>query len=198
MLIKNAEALEVLEKVDTLVVDKTGTLTEGKPRLVSVIPAVGQDETELLRVSASIERGSEHPLASAIVTGAIERRVKITNADIFESITGKGVRGTVNGQRVVLGNPKFLAESGIGTSNLTEQADQLRKDGQTVMFVAIDGRFAGLLGVVDPIKESSVEAIQLLHNDGIQIIMLTGDNRTTANAVARKLCQRIKTESSAN
>jgi P-type Cu+ transporter len=195
VLIKNAEALELLEKVDTLVVDKTGTLTEGKPRLVSIIPVIGQDELELLGISASIERGSEHPLASAIVAEAIERGVKIVNADMFVSVTGKGVRGTINGQRVILGNPKFLDESGIDASKMTEQADQLRKDGQTVMFVAIDGQFAGLLGVVDPIKESSAEAIRLLHNDGVQIIMLTGDNRSTAEAVGRKLgIDRIEAE----
>jgi Cu+-exporting ATPase len=187
VLVKNAEALELLEKVDTLVVDKTGTLTEGKPRLVSVIPATAYDESELLRLSASIERGSEHPLASAIVAGAIERGVKVVNADTFESVTGKGVRGSVNGQRVALGNPKFLDESGIDTSKMIEQAERLRSDGQTVMFLAVDGRLLGILGVVDPIKESSAQAIRLLHDDGIQVMMLTGDNRATAEAVGRKL-----------
>jgi Cu+-exporting ATPase len=195
VLVKNAEALEMLEKVNTLVVDKTGTLTEGKPGLASVIPAVGQDELELLRVSASIERGSEHPLASAIVAGAMERGVKVVTADLFESITGKGVRGTINGQSIVLGNAKFFDESKIVISAMTEQVDQLRKEGQTVMFVAIQGRLAGLLGVVDPIKESSADAIRLLHHDGVQIIMLTGDNRTTAEAVGRKLgIDRIEAE----
>jgi P-type Cu+ transporter len=195
ILVKNAEALEILEKVDTLVVDKTGTLTEGKPRLVSIVPAAGQGESELIRIAASIERGSEHPLASAIVAGAIERGVKIAGTGGFESVTGKGVRGTFNGQHVVLGNPKFLEDSGIDTSKMAEQADHLRNDGQTVMFLAIDGQLAGLLGVVDPIKESSAEAIRLLHHEGVQIIMLTGDNRATAEAVGRKLgIDRIEAE----
>jgi P-type Cu+ transporter len=195
VLIKNAEALEILEKVDTLVVDKTGTLTEGKPRLVSVIAATGQDESELLRFAASIERGSEHPLASAIITGALERDVRVTNADKFESVTGKGLRGIVNGQHILLGTQKFLEESQIDASELKDRANQLRLEGQTVMFVAIDGHLAGLLGVVDPIKESSAEAIRLLHQDGVQIIMLTGDNRATAEAVGRKLgIDRIEAE----
>jgi Cu+-exporting ATPase len=195
VLVKNAEALEILEKVDTLVVDKTGTLTEGKPRLISLVAAPGYDESELLRVAASIERGSEHPLASAIVAAAIERGAKMTNAGNFESVTGKGVRGVVDGHHITLGNPKFLEEFEIETSRLTEQANQLRNDGQTVMFVGIGGQLAGLLGVIDPIKESSAEAIRLLHNDGVQIIMLTGDNRVTADAVGRKLgIKRVEAE----
>ena len=187
VLIKNAEALEVLEKVDTLVIDKTGTLTEGKPRLVSVVPHGGVDERTLVSLAAGLEKGSEHPLAAAIVAGATERSVPVPAASEFQSVTGKGVTGVVDGRRVALGNVRLLGDIGIDAGALTARAEELRKDGQTVMFVAIEGRLAGLLGVADPIKPSTPEAIRLLHRDGLRIVMLTGDSRTTAEAVARKL-----------
>ena len=187
VLIKNAEALEVLEKIDTLVVDKTGTLTEGKPRLVSVIPVRGQDEVELLLLAASIERGSEHPLAEAIVKGAEERGVKLAETREFRSITGKGVVGSADGKKVALGNTKLLEELNIKAGELWGQSEELRKEGQTVMYVVVDGAIGGLLGVADPVKQSTPEAIELLHEDGIKIVMLTGDNRTTAEAVAKRL-----------
>jgi Cu+-exporting ATPase len=187
VLIKNAEALEVLEKIDTLVVDKTGTLTEGKPRLISVIPVRGQDEIELLLLAASLERGSEHPLAEAIVKGAEERGVKLAETREFRSITGKGVVGSADGKNVALGNAKLLEELNIKAGELWGQSEELRKEGQTVMYVVVDGAIAGLLGVADPVKQSTPEAIELLHEDGIKIVMLTGDNRTTAEAVAKRL-----------
>jgi Cu+-exporting ATPase len=187
VLFRNAEAIEVLRQVDTLVVDKTGTLTEGRPKLVAVVPAVGQDEAELLRLAASLERGSEHPLAAAIVKGAEERGAALAEAAGFESVTGKGVKGEVGGRRVALGNRALLDELGIDPGPLAEQAESLRGDGQTVMFVAVDGRAAGLVGVADPIKDSTPEAIRTLHDEGIRIVMLTGDSRTTAQAVAGKL-----------
>jgi Cu+-exporting ATPase len=187
VLIKNAEALEVLEKINTLVVDKTGTLTEGKPRLMSVIPARGQDEGALLFLAASLERGSEHPLASAIVSGAEQRGVKLVDAREFRSITGKGVIGSVHGKQVALGNRKLLEELNVDASDLWDRSEELRKDGQTVMHVVVEGAVAGLLSVADPVKSSTPEAIQMLHEDGIKIVMMTGDNRTTAEAVAKKL-----------
>jgi Cu+-exporting ATPase len=187
VLIKNAESLEVMERIDTLVVDKTGTLTEGKPRLVSVTPREGLDEGELLRLAAGLERGSEHPLAAAIVEGARDRGLELAEAEDFESVTGKGVTGRVEGRRVMLGNRKMLDDSGIDPGALADEAERLRGEGQTVMFVAVDGRPAGLLGVADPIKESTQEAVRLLRDDGVEIVMLTGDSRTTAQAVARKL-----------
>jgi Cu+-exporting ATPase len=193
VLFKNAEAIEVLRKVDTLVVDKTGTLTEGKPRLMSVTPAEGPespesiDEGELLRLAASLERGSEHPLAAAIVKGAEARGLTLANAEGFESITGKGVKGRVDGREVVLGNRALLDSLGVDPGGLVERAESLRADAQTVMFVAVDGRAAGLIGVADPIKESTPEAIEALHAEGVRIVMLTGDSGTTAQAVAGKL-----------
>jgi Cu+-exporting ATPase len=187
VLIKNAEALEVLEKVDTLVVDKTGTLTEGKPRLTSVVALPGRSEPELLRLAASLERASEHPLASAIVAGAREKDLELADVKDFRSLTGKGVTGTVDGHAVALGNLKLLEELVIDPGALAGQAEGLRRDGQTVLFVAVNGRPAGLLGVADPIKQSTPEAIRMLHRDGVRIVMLTGDSRTTAEAVARKL-----------
>jgi Cu+-exporting ATPase len=187
ILIKNAEALEVLERVDTLVVDKTGTLTEGKPRLVSVLPLEGHDEGGLLRLAASLERGSEHPLAAAIVEGAKVRGLQLSNSEGFRSLTGKGVVGTVEGRKVALGNLKLLAAEGVDGAALDAKAEGPRRDGQTVMFVAVEGRAAGLLGVADPIKASTPEAIRELHREGIRIVMLTGDSRTTAEAVAKKL-----------
>jgi Cu+-exporting ATPase len=187
VLIKNAEALEVLEKVDTLVADKTGTLTEGKPRLVSVTALPDSEETELLTLAASLERASEHPLAAAIVAGAGEKGIALSDVEGFKSVTGKGVTGTVGGRNVALGNQPYFEELGIPVGDLVEQAEVLRADGQTVMFVVVDGRAAGLLGVADPIKPSTPEAIEMLHREGIRLVMLTGDNRTTAEAVARKL-----------
>jgi Cu+-exporting ATPase len=187
VLFKNAEAIEVLRKVDTLVFDKTGTLTEGRPRLVSVSPAPGVDEKVLLRFTASLERGSEHPLAAAIVAGAEERRVPLTRAESFESVTGKGVRGSVEGHSVALGNRALFADLGVDPGDLAKTAESLRGDGQTVMFVAIDGKVAGLVGVADPIKETTPAAIRELHAEGLRLVMVTGDSRTTAEAVARKL-----------
>ncbi len=187
VLIKNAETLEVLEKVDTLVVDKTGTLTEGKPRLTSVVALPGSDESELLRLAASLERASEHPLAAAIVAGAQEKQLRLAEVRQFRSVTGKGVTGTVEGRAVALGNPKLLEELGVDARSLAAEAEGLRRDGQTVMFVALDGQPQGLLGVSDPIKPSTPRAIGALQRAGIRIVMLTGDSRTTAEAVARKL-----------
>jgi len=187
VLFKNAEALEVMRKVDTLVVDKTGTLTEGHPELVSVTPAEGFDENEIVRLAASIERGSEHPLAAAIVRGAQKRNTKLAAAEDFQSVTGKGVSGVVDGHKVALGNIKLLQDMGIDAGDLPSKADILRSEGQTVMFLGVDGRVAGLIGVADPIKATTAEAIRLLHDEGIRIVMLTGDSRKTAEAVAAKL-----------
>lgn len=190
VLIKNAEALEVLEKVDTLVLDKTGTLTEGKPRLTSVEAHEGWNETSLLRMAASLERGSEHPLAAAIVAAANAKILELPEARNFLYITGKGVIGDVEGHTVALGNQRLLEQLGVERdegSSLLRRADALRQDGQTVMFVAIDGRPVGLLAVADPIKDSTREAIRMLQSDGMRIVMLTGDSRTTAAAVAGKL-----------
>ncbi|GBE09304.1 silver exporting P-type ATPase [bacterium BMS3Abin11] len=187
VLFKNAEALEVLRKVDTLVVDKTGTLTEGKPKLVSVVAIDGFHEHDALRLAASLERASEHPLAEAIVRGAEERDSVLTKTDDFQSVTGKGVTGTVDGHSVALGNIKLLTDLGIDVGDLPQQADTLRTDGQTVMLLAIDNRAAGLIGVADPIKDSTPEAIADLHKEGLKLVMLTGDSRKTAEAVAAKL-----------
>jgi Cu+-exporting ATPase len=187
VLFKNAEAIELMRKVDTLVIDKTGTLTEGKPKLVSVEPAEGFDADTLLRLAATLERGSEHPLAAAIVTGAELRELKLGLTEAFESLTGKGVRGRVENRAVALGNSALLAEFHVNAGALAPKAEVLCADGQTVMFVAVDGKIAGLLGVADPIKESTPEAIKQLHADGIRIVMLTGDSKTTAQAVASKL-----------
>jgi Cu+-exporting ATPase len=187
VLFKNAESIEVMRKVDTLVVDKTGTLTEGRPKLVSVRPAKEWDEAELLRLAASLERGSEHPLAAAIVAGAEGRGIKFSEVGDFESVTGKGVTGKVDGRNVAFGNRKLIGELGIDAGSLSSEAEALRADGQTVMFVAVDQKVAGMLGVADPIKESTPEAIRELHGENMRIVMLTGDNRTTAEAVARKL-----------
>jgi Cu+-exporting ATPase len=187
VLFKNAEAIEVLRKVDTLVVDKTGTLTEGKPKLVTVLAEEGVEETTFLRFAATLERGSEHPLAEAIVKGAEERDVTLSNAETFESVTGKGVKGRVDGREVSLGNQALMESLGVDASRLAARAEALRTDGQTVMFVAVDGKLAGLVGVADPIKESTPEAIHALHGERIRIVMLTGDSKTTAQAVATKL-----------
>jgi Cu+-exporting ATPase len=187
VLFKNAEAIELMRKVDTLVVDKTGTLTVGKPRLNIVVSHDGYDEASLLRYASSIERGSEHPLAAAIVAGAEAKGVRPRDAESFQSKTGKGVIGRIDGRAVALGNSALLDELRIDPGGLAAKAEDLRKDGQTVMFVAVDGKPAGLLGVADPIKETTAEAVKLLHDDGVRIVMLTGDNRTTAAAVAKKL-----------
>jgi len=187
VLIKNAEALEIMQKVDTLVVDKTGTLTEGKPKLVSVVACEGFQENDNLRLAASLERASEHPLAEAIVQGAEARGVELTQADDFQSVTGKGVTGIVDGRKVALGNLKLLEGLGIDAGGLPQQADSQRAEGQTVMLLAIDGKAAGLIGVADPIKESTPEAIRNLHDEGIRVVMLTGDSRKTAEAVAARL-----------
>jgi Cu+-exporting ATPase len=187
VLIRNAEALEVMEKVDTLVVDKTGTLTEGKPKLVTVEPAAGLPLEALLQLAVSLERGSEHPLAAAIVNGAQERGVTPTAAEGFRSVTGKGVVGRVNGRDVALGNRRLMEDLGVTLGGIFEHAEALRGDGQTVMFVAVDGQPAGLVGVADPIKATTAEALRLLRESGLHIVMLTGDSRATAEAVARKL-----------
>lgn len=187
VLIKNAEALEIMEKIDTLVVDKTGTLTEGKPKLVAVQAEEGFEQDELLRLAASLERASEHPLAEAIVRGAESKGIKLAKTDNSQSVTGKGVTGEVDGHRVAAGNVKLLESLGINTGDLSQQADKLRAEGQTVMLIAINGSAAGLIGVADPIKESTAEAIRDLHAEGIKIVMITGDNQITANAVAGKL-----------
>ena len=188
ILIRNAEALEVLERVDTLVVDKTGTLTEGKPRLVSVVAGAEQEEKALLRLAASLEQGSEHPLAAAIVAGAQERRIGITTAQDFRYLPGKGVIGTVDGQTVALGNRALLDELHIEAGTLLDRAEELRRQGQTVMFVAVNGKAIGLLGVADPIKASTPEAIRMLHEEGLRLVMVTGDSRTTAEAVQKTQC----------
>jgi Cu+-exporting ATPase len=187
VLIKNAEALELMEKVDTLIVDKTGTLTEGKPRLTAVQAATGHDETSVLRLAASLERGSEHPLAAAILAGAVERGMTVTAAEDFRSVTGKGVVGRLEGHAAVLGNLRLMQDSGVAVDALLADADALRADGQTVMFVAVDRRAAGLVAVADPIKPSTPEALAALRQSGLHIVMVTGDSRRTAEAVARKL-----------
>jgi Cu+-exporting ATPase len=187
VLIKNAEALEVMEKIDTLVSDKTGTLTVGKPRLTGIVAAGSFSEDEVLELGASLERASEHPLAAAIVGGAEERKLELKPATDFASETGKGVRGTVGGKAVAIGNRKLLEALGIDPGPLDAQATSLRGEGQTVMFVAIDKRPAGLIGVADPVKESTPEAIESLHGEGLQLVMLTGDSKVTAEAVGRKL-----------
>jgi Cu+-exporting ATPase len=187
VLFRNAEAIEVLRQVNTLVVDKTGTLTEGKPKLVAVVPQAGQDEAVVLRLAASLEQGSEHPLASAIVAGAAARGVDLLKPVDFQAVGGKGVTGTVDGHAVALGNLALLQQLHVDPGPLAARAEELRADGQTVMFVAVDAQPAGLLAVADPIKSTTVEAIRQLHDEGLKIVMLTGDNRTTAQAVARRL-----------
>jgi Cu+-exporting ATPase len=187
VLVKNAQALELMEKIDTLVVDKTGTLTLGKPKLTAVIPADGVDEADVLRLAASLERASEHPLAAAIVEGAEERGLALAGTADFASHTGKGVSGLVDGRQVALGNKVMLADVGIDPSPLMARADELRSEGQGVMFVAVDGKLAGLIAVADPVKESAAAAIAELRRDGVRVVMLTGDNQRTADAVARQV-----------
>jgi Cu+-exporting ATPase len=187
VLIRDAEALERMEKINTLVVDKTGTLTEGKPKVVAVRTAFGWTENDLLRLAASLERSSEHPLGAAIIAAANERGLQLVSAQDFDSPVGKGIVGTVDGKRLVIGNAKILADAGIAAGSLDAEADALRQDGATVVHVAIDGAVAGLIAIADPIKPSASKAINALKADGIRVVMLTGDNATTANAVARKL-----------
>jgi Cu+-exporting ATPase len=187
VLIKNAEALEVMERVDTLVVDKTGTLTEGKPRVTEVVALPGESDAEVLRLAASLERGSEHPLAAAIAAAARERRLELAAVTDFQALTGRGVVGTVGGNRVAVGNRKLLEELGLTSDHAEDRIRALREAGHTVMFLARDSRLMGFIGVSDPIKESTPETIAALHRAGIRIVMLTGDNRTTAEAVARRL-----------
>ncbi|MGC1875750.1 MAG: heavy metal translocating P-type ATPase [Pseudolabrys sp.] len=187
VLIKNAEALERMEKIDTLVIDKTGTLTEGRPKVASVLPAPGFDEAQVLKLAASVERGSEHPLAAAIVAAAAERKLELATASDFDSPAGKGVTGTVEGKKIALGNARFLSELNIDTSAVREEAERLRSDGATAVFLAVDGKTAGVIAVADPIKQTTPEALRALAADGIRVVMLTGDNRTTAQAAARRL-----------
>ncbi len=187
ILIRSAEALERMEKVDTLVVDKTGTLTEGKPSVVALKPVGALAEDDLLRLAASLERASEHPLAAAIVAAAARRNITLQAPTDFDSHPGKGVIGMIEGRKVAIGHAGFLADQGVDAKALAADADELRKDGATAVFVAVDGRPAGMIAIADPIKETTPEAIAALHRDGIRIVMLTGDNRTTAGAVARKL-----------
>ena len=187
VLVKNAEALERLERVDTLVVDKTGTLTEGKPKLVAVVPFSGHSESGAVRVAAALERSSEHPLAAAVLSGARERHIDIPSVSEFRSVPGKGIVGRVDGLSAALGNAAMMDEAGVKTEGGRSKADELRREGQTVMFLAVDGQLAALLGVADPIKPTTMEAIDALHAEGLRIVMLTGDNRVTAEAVARQL-----------
>jgi len=187
VLIKDAEALERFAKVDTLIIDKTGTLTVGKPRLVAVLPESGQDETEVLRLAASLERGSEHPLAEAILKGAEERGIALAAAEDFDAVTGKGVKGFIDGKAVALGNAKLVAELGLDGGPLADAANTRRDDGETVMFVLVDNAIAGLVTVADPVKKTTPEALQALHGEGLRIVMATGDNERTARAVSARL-----------
>ncbi|MDP9809486.1 Cu+-exporting ATPase [Rhizobium tibeticum] len=187
VLIKNAEALEHFEKVDTLVVDKTGTLTEGRPKLTAIFPDQGFSEDEVLRLAASIERSSEHPLALAVVSAAKERDLALSDARDFDSPVGKGVVGTVDGKKLVLGSHRIIEDSHIDVTALTVRAEALRDEGATVIFLAADGKLAGLLAIADPIKATTPQAVRQLVGEGVQVVMLTGDNKTTAAAVARKL-----------
>jgi Cu+-exporting ATPase len=187
VLIKSAEALERMEKVDTLVVDKTGTLTEGKPKVVSVVPAPDLTEAEVLPLAASLERSSEHPLAAAVVAAAKERGMAFGEPTDFASVTGKGVTGTVEGRQVALGNARLMQELGVNLGGLAARADELRREGGTALFLAVDGRPGGVIAVADPVKQSTPVALESLRASGIHIVMLTGDNRTTAEAVARRL-----------
>ena len=187
VLIKNAEALERFEKVDTLVLDKTGTLTEGRPSVTAIRPAAGFDEVELLRLSASLERGSEHPLADAVVRAASDRNLVLSEASEFDSPVGRGVTGMVDGRRVALGNGRYLREIGVDVAPLEAEAEALRRDGATAIFVAVDGAAAGVLGIADPVKATTAQAIRDLKAAGLRLVMMTGDNRTTAEAVARRL-----------
>jgi Cu+-exporting ATPase len=187
VLFRDAEALETLRLADTLVVDKTGTLTEGKPTLVTVEPAESFDLNKLLALAAGLERASEHPLAAAVVQGAKERDIEPADVQDFQSVTGKGVRGQAQGRKIAIGNAAMMSDEGIDVQPLTARLDELRSEGQTVVIVAVDGRLAGWLGVADPIKATTQEAIDALHTEGLKVIMLTGDSRATADAVAKQL-----------
>ncbi len=187
MLIKNAEALERMEKIDTLVIDKTGTLTEGKPKVVAVVSLPGFDEAQVLRLAASVERGSEHPLAAAIVKAAAERKIELGDVQGFDSPAGKGVIGMVEGLQLALGNAKFLAELNIDTSSSNDEAEKFRSDGATAIFFGINGKLAGVIAIADPVKTTTPEALKALTALNIRVVMLTGDNRTTALAVAKTL-----------
>ena len=187
VLIKSAEALERMEKVATLVVDKTGTLTEGRPRVTAVVPAPGLTESDVLRLAASLERSSEHPLAAAIVASAKEQGIAAEEPSGFASVTGMGVTGSVGGRAVALGNARLMADQGIDLGGLAERADELRGSGATALFVGVDGKSGGIIAVADPIKPTTRAALDSLRADGIRVVMLTGDNRTTAEAVARQL-----------
>jgi Cu+-exporting ATPase len=187
VLIKNAEALERMEKIDTLVVDKTGTLTEGKPKVVAIVAAAGFDEREILRLAASVELASEHPLADAIVRSAKERNLDLGKVSEFDSPTGKGATGEVDGKSIVLGNSRYLASLGVETTPLEVDGERLRNDGATVINIAVDGKLAGLFAIAAPVRASTPAALTALAEEGVKVIMLTGDNATTANAVARQL-----------
>jgi Cu+-exporting ATPase len=187
VLIKSAEALERMEKIDTLVVDKTGTLTEGRPKVVAVVPAMGFDENEVLRLAASVEKASEHPLALAIVAAAQERKLSLSAVSEFDSPTGKGVVGVVDGRRLALGNANFLRELGVQTEALEQDAERLRHEGATAIFLGVDGKVAAVMAIADPVKATTPAALEALAQEGVRVVMLTGDNKTTADAVARRL-----------
>jgi Cu+-exporting ATPase len=187
ILIKSAEALERMERVDTLVIDKTGTLTEGKPKVVAVTPTHGLDEKDILRFAAAVESRSEHPIAHAIVAAAAERGIELPDVRGFNSPTGKGVVGMIERHRIALGSAKFLGELGIAAADLEPLAERLRQDGATAIFLAVDGKAAGVIAVADPVRETALAALKALKRAGIRIVMLTGDSRTTADAVAKKL-----------
>jgi Cu+-exporting ATPase len=187
VLIKNAEALELMEKVDTLVIDKTGTLTDGKPRVASVITAAGRDENALLRLMASLEQGSEHPLGAAVVEAARSRGLVLGNESEFQSHTGRGVSGRVDHRKILIGNQRLLEENGIFAAALVQKAEELRRGGQTVILIAVDGQAAGLIGIADSIKASAAQALSQLKREGLRVVMLTGDSRATAEAVAKTL-----------
>jgi Cu+-exporting ATPase len=187
VLIKNAEALERFEKIDTLVIDKTGTLTEGRPSVTAIRIVAGIDEAEFLRLAASLERGSEHPLADAILRAAKDRGLQLSEAADFDSPAGRGVTGVVDGKKILLGGAPLMAAHGVDLTPLLAQADALRQDGTTAVFAAVDGRLAGVLGIADPIKATTAEAVRALQADGVRLVMMTGDNRATALAVAKRL-----------
>src|SRR5438045_5454295 len=187
VLVRNAEALEILEKVDTLVIDKTGTLTEGKPKVETVVAAAGEPEDALVRLAATLEQGSEHPLGAAVIAAARERRLKLSPSERFKSIAGRGIRGKVDEKEGAVGNENWFKELGIGDSTLSSRAEELRRKGETVIFVSVDRRVAGLLGVADPVKPSTPQAIRDLKREGLRLVMLTGDSHATGENIARKL-----------
>jgi Cu+-exporting ATPase len=187
VLVKNAEALERLERVDTIVVDKTGTLTEGKPALAAIVALGGRSEQDILQLAASLEQGSEHPLATAIIKGAQARQIAFKRADGFQSRPGQGIEGRIDGHAVVVGNAAMMRDASIAIDAQQAKVDELRRDGRTVMFVAVDGALAGLIGVADPIRATTADVISALHAEGLRVVMLTGDSRVTADAVAATL-----------